>query len=67
MFQGEKPLRTASPRCGRVEEVELSVNVHLTVLFSTTPTGANYFLIRRENNGFFKVLTFAGQLFEQKS
>jgi hypothetical protein len=30
MFQGEKPLRTASPSRGRVEEVELSVNVQLT-------------------------------------
>jgi hypothetical protein len=30
MFQGKRPLRTASPSCGRVEEVELSVNVQLT-------------------------------------
>jgi hypothetical protein len=49
MFQGEKPLRTASPSCGRVDEVELSVNVQLTppiaraffltppLCFSTTP------------------------------
>jgi hypothetical protein len=29
MFQGEKPLRTASPRCGRVEEVDFSVSVQL--------------------------------------
>jgi hypothetical protein len=27
MFQGKRPLRTASPSCGRVEEVELSVSV----------------------------------------
>jgi hypothetical protein len=30
MFQGKRPLRTASPSCGRVKEVELSVNVQLT-------------------------------------
>jgi hypothetical protein len=29
MFQGKRPLRTASPSCGRVEEVELSVRVQL--------------------------------------
>jgi hypothetical protein len=34
MFQGEKPLRTASSRCGRVEEVELSVSVQLTPLIA---------------------------------
>jgi hypothetical protein len=27
MFQEKRPLRTASSSCGRVEEVELSVNV----------------------------------------
>jgi hypothetical protein len=44
MFQGKRPLRTASPSCERVEEVELSVNVQLTPpnpLFSTTPARAN--------------------------
>jgi hypothetical protein len=29
VFQGERPLRTASPSCGREEEVELSVSVQV--------------------------------------
>jgi hypothetical protein len=35
MFQGKRPLRTASPSCGRAEEVELNVNVQLTQKKST--------------------------------